>query len=57
MTNSNVKQKIDGKKTIYVKEQFWDWNSSYKVYNSRKTFDQLKWADLDIRSTPKRKES
>lgn len=48
-----VKQKIDGRGTIYTKGQYWDWNKVYKVYNSRKTYDQLKWADLGIRSSKK----
>jgi len=51
----NVKQIIDGRKVIYAKGQYWDWNSSYKVYNSRKNYAQLKWSDLGIRSSPKRR--
>lgn len=51
----NVKQKIDGRKVIYAKGQYWDWNTSYKVYNSRKNYDQLKWSDLGIRSSPKKR--
>ena len=52
---STVKQKIDGKNTIYLKSQYWDWNTAYKVYNSRKNYDQLKWSDLGIRSSPKKR--
>ena len=52
---TNVKQKIEGRKTIYAKGQYWDWNSAYKVYNYRKNYDQLKWSDLGIRSSPKKR--
>lgn len=49
-----VKQRIDKRDVIYAKKQYWDWNSAYKVYNSRKDYSQLKWEDI-IRSIPKRK--
>ena len=45
-----VKQKLGGKKVIYAKGQYWDWNSVYKVYNSRKNYSQLKYSDLNIKS-------
>ncbi len=50
-----IDQKLGGRNTIYAKGQYWDWNSAYKAYNSRKTYEQLKWSDLGIRSTPKRR--
>ena len=50
-----VDQKIGGRKTIYAKGQYWDWNTAYKAYNSRKTYLQLTWAILGIRSLPKRR--
>ena len=53
MRKGNVKVKINKMKTIYVKGQYWDWNPAYKVYNSRKTYDQLKWEDLNIKSEPR----
>ncbi len=50
-----VDTKIGGKKTIYVKGDYWDWNPAYKTYNSRKTNELLRWSDLGVRSTRKRK--
>ncbi|GAI98555.1 unnamed protein product, partial [marine sediment metagenome] len=44
--SGNVKKKISGKNTVYAKGQYWDWNTAYKVYNSRKNYEQLKWSDL-----------
>lgn len=52
---SVVKQKLGGRNTLYAKGQYWDWNSTYKVYNSRKNFNQLTWTDLNIRSRPKKR--
>lgn len=49
-----VDTKIGGKKTIYAKGDYWDWNPAYKTYNSRKTNELLRWSDLNIRSTRKR---
>jgi len=50
-----IKKKIDGKKTIYVKGDYWDWNPVYKTYNSRRTNSLLYWEDIGLRSTPKRR--
>ena len=50
-----IKRKIGGKSTIYAKGQYWDWNSAYRVYNSRKTYEQLKSSHLGIRSSPRRR--
>jgi len=55
MASDVVKQKIGNRKTIRAKGQQWNWNSAYKVYNSTKTYEQLKWSDLGIRSSPKKK--
>ena len=50
-----VKVKIEGRRTIYTKGQYWDWNPVYKVYNSRNNMNQLQWGDLNIRSKPKKR--
>ena len=50
-----VDSKIGGKKTIYAKGDYYDWNPVYKTYNSRKRNELLTWADIGVRSTPKRK--
>jgi len=50
-----IKHKIAGMKTIYAKGQYWDWNPTYKVYNSRKDYSQLNLSDLKIRSKKRRK--
>ena len=46
-----VDTKLGGKKTIYCKGDYYDWNSAYHTYNSRKGNELLRWSDLNIRST------
>lgn len=55
MVKGAVRRKIEGRKTIYTKGQYWDWNPAYKVYNSRKNYDQLQWSDLGVKSSPSRR--
>ena len=43
------------KKTIYAKRDYYDWNPVYHTYNSRKGNELLKWSDLGIRSTRRKR--
>jgi len=42
-----VRRKINGKSSIKVKGEWYDWNRAYRVYNRRKDYEQLRWSDLD----------
>jgi len=50
-----VDTKLGGRKTIYAKGDYYDWNSVYHTYNSRKGNELLRWSDLNVRSTRSKK--
>lgn len=36
-----ISQKIGGLERVYIKGQYWTWNTAYHVYNSTKNYAQL----------------
>jgi hypothetical protein len=43
-----IKTKILGMNSIKVRGEIFRWNPVYKVYNSNKNYDQLKYKDIKI---------
>lgn len=48
-----VNKKLGGRKTIFWNGDYYDWNTAYKTYNSRKKNELLRWEDI-LGSPPKR---
>ena len=49
--NTHVNKKLRGKKTIFCKGDYYDWDSAYNAYISRKKKNVLQWEDI-VPSTP-----
>lgn len=49
MKSAYVNVKLGGMKTVFVKGEYWDWNTVYRTYNSRKQNELLRWVDLGIK--------